>query len=123
MEYKLTKINLEQTIKTLQAKIAEYKEALDNMDISETSLADDDAYSDWLNEIYGPVYVGSLAYCASRVLRELDPIAYRCGFSDYLNGLDITDSEEHTGLTARLEDMEAELTDLQSELDELNKEN
>lgn len=113
---------VEEAIETLEAQIAECQETLDKMDIEDTSLADDDAYSDWIDEINGPVYIGSLAYCASRVLRELDPIAYRCGFSDYLDGLDITDSEEHMELTAQLDDMESDLTDLKDELDELNKE-
>jgi len=45
--------------------------------------ADDDAYDEWLDEVTGDVQIGSLTYSASRVLSEIDPIAYRCGRSDW----------------------------------------
>ena len=41
-----------------------------------------DSYNDSLDEM-GTVKIGTLEYQASRVLREIDPIAYRVGFSDY----------------------------------------
>ena len=43
----------------------------------------EDDYCDMLNECYGEVKLGSFAWDADYVLRELDPIAYRCGFNDY----------------------------------------
>lgn len=44
----------------------------------------DERYDDMLDEC-GTVEVGSLTFDASRVLKELDPIAYNCGFSDWLD--------------------------------------
>lgn len=42
-------------------------------------------YDEFLNEVYGEVTLGiGLTYSASRVLKEVDPIAYRCGFNDWL---------------------------------------
>ena len=38
---------------------------------------------DELLDLYGPVRIGTLTYDASRVLREVDPIAYRVGLSDF----------------------------------------
>jgi len=35
------------------------------------------------------------AISASHVLEEVDPIAYRCGLNDYVDGLDITDMQEY----------------------------
>ena len=40
-------------------------------------------YRDFLDEVNGPVCIGTLEYCASRVLEEVDPIAFNCGFSDW----------------------------------------
>ena len=61
----------------------------------ETADLDDrefsEAYNDMLNEVSGPVRIGTLEYQASRVLAEVDPIAYSSGFSDWLDSLD--DSE------------------------------
>lgn len=35
----------------------------------------------------GPVKIGRLEFYPSRILRECDPIAYRCGLNDYENSL------------------------------------
>lgn len=34
-----------------------------------------------------PVIIGSLEYAGSHVLQKVDPIAYRCGLSDYMDTL------------------------------------
>lgn len=47
------------------------------------------AYDEFLNEVDGPVKIGSLTFDASRVLRKLDPIAYRVGFFDWADAEDI----------------------------------
>lgn len=56
----------------------------------------EEQYSDMLDEISGPVVVGGLEFAASRVLREMDPIAYRVGLHDYIDGEGI-DSDDLTG--------------------------
>lgn len=51
-------------------------------------LSDDDLYQrydDLIDEVDGDVSVGTLSWAASRVLKEMDPIAYRVGFSDWLD--------------------------------------
>lgn len=52
-------------------------------------LSDDDLherYDEMLDDCYGYVNVCEYQYNTSRALRELDPIAYRCGFLDWLDG-------------------------------------
>ena len=51
-----------------------------------------DAYDDFLDEVYGTIEIAGMTYDTSRVLSECDPIAYRCGFSDYL---DMVDEDEN----------------------------
>ena len=40
-------------------------------------------YDNFLDECYPMVEMGSMSWSPSYVLSELDPIAYRCGFSDF----------------------------------------
>jgi len=47
-------------------------------------------YDDMLDEIY-PDQVGNIL--ASRILKELDPIAYSCGFDDWLDSCELTIDE------------------------------
>jgi len=44
-----------------------------------------DAYDEMLDEVHGEVTIGHGTYSASQILSECDPIAYRVGFTDYLD--------------------------------------
>lgn len=45
-----------------------------------------EAFEELLDDVYGDVILGGLPYSHGRVLREVDPIAYRCGLLDWLDG-------------------------------------
>jgi len=47
-----------------------------------------DAYDAFLDEVYPEIKIGYLTYSASQVLKAVDPIAYRVGFSDYADMLE-----------------------------------
>lgn len=42
-------------------------------------------YDEMLDEIHESVKCGYLEWGMSRVLKEMDPTAYRCGFSDWMD--------------------------------------
>lgn len=44
-------------------------------------------YDEWLDEIYGDVEIAGFTYCTSEALREVDPIAYKVGISDYVSSM------------------------------------
>jgi hypothetical protein len=46
------------------------------------------AYNDTLDEIYGTVIIAGYEYNTSQALKEVDPIAYAVGMSDFESGLD-----------------------------------
>jgi len=43
----------------------------------------EEEYDDMLDECYPEVEVAGITFSPSYALKELDPIAYRCGFADY----------------------------------------
>lgn len=43
----------------------------------------EDDYDEMLDDCYGDVQITGLSYSTSYALKNLDPIAYRCGFADY----------------------------------------
>tara|TARA_B100001245_G_scaffold189029_1_gene147161 strand:+ start:581 stop:880 length:300 start_codon:yes stop_codon:yes gene_type:complete len=66
---KVTPENIEDLI---SAEVEEQVEALD-----------EEGFDEWLDEVQPEgVNIGSLNYSASRVLKEVDPIAYRCCMTD-----------------------------------------
>ncbi|AYY11604.1 hypothetical protein EF847_01540 [Actinobacteria bacterium YIM 96077] len=58
----------------------------DGNEIQEHKL--EEQYEKMLDENHGTVRLGELEYAASRVLREVDPTAYRVGFADWLSELE-----------------------------------
>lgn len=53
------------------------------------------AYDDMLNE-GGPVSIAGMDFDPAHALEELDPIAYKCGWLDYMDalGIDTDDLED-----------------------------
>ena len=51
----------------------------------------EERYDEMLDEVFEDVDIAGLKYATSRALKELDPIAYRCGFLDWLDaeGLEV----------------------------------
>lgn len=43
----------------------------------------EDEYEDILTDIYGTVSICGMEYDSGRALYKLDPVAFRCGMSDY----------------------------------------
>lgn len=52
----------------------------------------DELFQDLLNETQEPLKIGRLEYLAGDALRKLDPIAFRCEVSNYIDSL-LTDGE------------------------------
>jgi hypothetical protein len=53
-----------------------------------SSIDEDELYEDLLNETCEKVKIGTLEYEAGYVLKNIDPVAFRCGVSDMLSDED-----------------------------------
>lgn len=63
----------------------------------------EELYKEMLDECYPPVKVAGMEYDTSRALYELDPIAYRTGFNDWLDGLDPCDDCDNNPIDCECE--------------------
>jgi len=107
-------------IAELEVKI---REDLVNIDV-------DESYDQMLDECYDLSTVGGpfSHMLASRVLRECDPIAYRCGVSDYTDSLEAIEvsgdyyhqREAECVKDALVDELQDEIDDLQGQLDDLD---
>lgn len=106
---------LENQITHLESDIS----AIENDPESHITSVDFEAmYDEMLDEVNGDF----MGYSASRILEEVDPIAYRCGFSDFVGCYDVTDTEEYKEKQEELEDLQTELEELEEEIEELEAE-
>jgi hypothetical protein len=66
-------------------QIAEQLDCTEFEQISEYEA--EERYNDMLDDCYPDCEIAGMSYCTSRALKELDPIAYNCGFSDFCSSL------------------------------------
>lgn len=106
------------------------REELDNYEIDPDSI--EDSYKEALDGSYE--MPNGWAY--SDVLEQMDPIMYRCGLNDYVDGFDKEEQDDYKELLEKYEefdnindqlndeifDLEQEIEDLESELQDSENE-
>ena len=100
-------------IEGLKDLIKETENKMQNFDKSE--YLTDEKYDEMLDDYYGEVNICGMTFYSSVALRELDPIAYRCGFSDFADSMDNDEFEEYTKLQEELEELQEELEELEND--------
>ena len=109
-------VEVEAKIDDVNQQIKDKQKEIDHFEYSCT----ESEYDEFLDENFEDVEVVGFTYSTSEALKRLDPIAYRCGKSDYESNFDLDDCEEYNDLKDELEALEDQLSDLESELEELN---
>ena len=114
------KAQIEAKIAELTAQAKALQNQIDHFELDPDDYSD--RYDDMLDECHGDF----LGMNASYILKEMDPVAYRCGLLDYLDGLDQDeekmDNDECLELFNQLEEIESEIEELEEELAELDNE-
>ena len=111
---------LESDIDAKQAEINAKRSEIDGFDKSD--YVSEEQYDDMLNDCYGEVEVAGMTFSARRVLEELDNTAYRCGYNDYVDSIDLAEIDEYRELEEQLEELEGELEELEEQLEEAEEE-
>ena len=93
----------------LQPEIEELKKQIKDFEIDPDDY--EDSYCEMIDDM-GEVTIGNLSYQSSRVLREVDPIAYRCGLLDYVDGIELEDDPKYKELTEELDNLQLDLDEI-----------
>ena len=113
-------IDLENQVGDLETKLEQLKKELtdfsDNYDLHEE-------YDQMLDELYFEE-CDNLPVCVSgsELINEYDPVAYRCGYSDFVDSYDFSTLSEYIDLENEIESIESDIEYLQEEIDELETE-
>lgn len=99
------------TVESLVNEIEEVKARIAELEGCEN----ESEYDDMIDETNGDVVICGMKYLSSRALKELDPIAYRCGHTDY-NDNELSEKQDE------LADLESELKDLKDAEEQTEKE-
>lgn len=101
------------SIAVLETEKALLQSQIDNFEYESS----DEEYDEMLDS-EGLVNVVGLEFYPSTILKECDPVAYRCGKSDYDSNIDLEEVEEYKGLVSSLEDLQSQIEDLESDLED-----
>ena len=99
------------TLTPYQAAVKVAQQALDNWEIDADSDAVVAGFRDMLSDEYGTIDVCGMKMDAVKVLEGCDPIGFREGLLNYVDGLDRGDFEEYRELCDALEIAESALAE------------
>ena len=96
------------TIQQLEDRLEGLEIIRDNYEPNESTF--EDSYDDMLDECYPEVF----GIAPSKILLECDPIQYRCGLSDYVDGLDTDIEDVMPEVIEEIEEIENKLEELEA---------
>ena len=78
-----------------------------------------DQFDECLDE-EGSIKVAGCTFYPSQILKECDPIAYRCGLNDFADfEFRKEDTEEYQALQEEIDQLESDIEDLENEIEDL----
>lgn len=107
---------LENELIDLQNDLISKTTERDNLEIDPDDY--EDQYCESLDESYGEF----MGYCASHILKNVDPTAYRCGLLDYVDSIDVEDQDAHKELQEEIASIESDIEDKETEIEEMLEE-
>jgi chromosome segregation ATPase len=116
-----TLTNIQQLERNIEDKQGEIATAQSNIETFEFSCTEEQ-FNEFLNGAEQSITICGMEFSPSDILKNCDPIAYRCEKADYESNFDPNDVEEYQTLVASLDELESQLDELQSELDDLDSE-
>ncbi|NCB78512.1 MAG: hypothetical protein EOM41_00670 [Bacilli bacterium] len=107
----------EHEIRKMQSQIADKEKQQSNIELDPDDFADQ--FDDMLDDSTPEIEIGDLTYSPSHVLKNVDPIAYRCSLNDFVDSLDVEDSDEYKALQEEIDQLQSDIEDLESEIEDL----
>jgi vacuolar-type H+-ATPase subunit I/STV1 len=100
-------------IEFLESEIKDLRKQLENFELDPDDYSEQ--FDDFLNEEGDAIKICGCFYSRSEILKEVDPINYRCSLNDFIDAIDLEDTEEYKNLEDKLSELEDELENLISE--------
>jgi hypothetical protein len=114
----MTKLEVNKELYAKRQELAAKEKELENFELDVDDYTDD--YDQWLDELYPEINIG-VSFDPSYVLKNLDETAYRCGLNDYVNEIDITETQGYKDIQVEIDALQDEINELESELEADNE--
>ena len=108
----------EHEIRKMQAMIADKEKQQEQIELDPDDFADQ--FDDMLDESIPEIEIGSLTYSPSHVLKNVDPVAYRCSLNDYADSIfDASETDECKALQEEIDQLQSDIEDLENQIADL----
>ena len=107
----------EHEIRKMQSQIADKEKQQSQIELDPDDFADQ--FDDSLDNSIPEIEIGCLTYSPSHVLKNVDPTAYRCSLNDFVDSLDVEESDEYKALQEEIDQLKSDIEDLESEIEDL----
>ena len=107
----------EHEIYKMRATISDKESQQNGIECDPDDLADQ--FDECLDE-EGNIKVAGCTFYPSQILKECDPVAYRCGLNDFADSeFRKEDTEEYQALQEEIDQLESDIENLESEIEDL----
>ena len=107
----------EHEIRKMQSQIADKEKQQGQIELDPYDY--EDQFDESLDDSIPEIEIGCLTYSPSHVLKNIDPTAYRCSLNDFIDSLDVEDSDEYKALQSEIDQLQSDIEDLESEIEDL----
>ncbi len=114
-------MSIDQLKDQLEKLVINIEEIQEKIECFEANPSDyEDEFDNMLDE--SPIEILGMSYNPSRILYEVDPIAYRCCLADYVDSLDIEDDKAYIELTGTFEEIDNLIEEIKERIEEIEEE-
>lgn len=105
----------------LQDQLIDLKCKLNDIEVNPEEYIDlESLYDEFLDEIYSEACEAlPLSVTGSYLIRQLDPVMYRCGFSDFCSEYDFSSMDVYMDTQNEIEDLEIDIKGIEQEIEDL----
>lgn len=113
--------NKQKQLVEFQDQLSDLQSKLSDIEVNPDQYADlESEHDDFLDELYSEVCEDlPVNISGSELIREFDPVMYRCSYSDYCSNYDYASLDIYQYTESEISDIEDQISDLESEIEDL----
>ena len=110
---------IESKLSALRLQVSDLEKQQEQIELDPDDY--EDQFDESLDESIPEIEIGCLTYSPSPVLKNVDPTAYRCSLNDFVDSLDVEDSDDYKALQDEIDQLKSDIEDLENEIEDLNE--
>ena len=108
----------EQEIRKMRSMISDKEKQQNQIELDPDDY--EDQFDNSLDNSIPEIEIGCLTYSPSHVLKNVDPVAYRCSLNNFVDSVfDASETDEYKALQEEIDQLQSDIEDLENEIEDL----